>query len=279
VTVEVFFLAERAGTIVGLRLGDGTRVALKIHRRRTEEYLHAMQQVQGQLWSHGFPCPRPLGVRGTATLEEWIDDGEYLDAHDSEVRRVLADQLARLVDIASGLRPSAALTPFFPPAGGPLWPKPHSDRIDFESTAEDAAWIDDIAREARRRRDAHALPLVVGHHDWTIQHVRFAGLEPTVVYDWDSLSAGPEPVFAGDAAEHFTYTEHLDVERWPTVAEAAAFLDDYERARGRAFTDAERETAKAAAVYARAYSTRFAHALGHDPGPMQLDAYARELLG
>ena len=52
-----------------------------------------------------------------------------------------------------------------------------------------------------------------------------------MIYDWDSVSSGFEPVFVGEAAAHFTYTEHLDVELWPTVDETFMFIADYERAR------------------------------------------------
>ena len=32
--------------------------------------------------------------------------------------------------------------------------------------------------------------LVVGHHDWSGKHFRFADGRVTVVYDWDSLRLG-----------------------------------------------------------------------------------------
>jgi len=150
--------------------------------------------------------------------------------------------------------------------------------FDFEASAHDARWIDEIATAARSRRDAGPGDLVIGHHDWTVKHVRFGGLRPLVVYDWDSLSADLEPVFVGEAAATFTYTEHLPVELWPTVEEAQAFIGDYERARGRPFTAAERGTARAAAVYTRAYSSRCVHALGADTRSLSLEAYAQELL-
>ena len=277
--VGCFAFEVSVGALLGLALADGARVALKVHVDRAQDaYLEAMQAVQEHLWRRGFPCPRPLGVRGRATLEEWRDEGEYLDAHDPAVRRVLAELLVRLVELARDLEPSPALVPFLPRSGGPLWPKPHNVLFDFEATAEDAGWIDEIATAARRRRDADPGELVIGHHDWTAKHVRFAGLEARVVYDWDSVSADLEPVFAGEAAATFTYTEHLPVERWPTVEEAQSFLDDYEQARGRPFTARERGTARAAAVYTRAYSTRCTHAFGGDARSLRLDEYARELL-
>lgn len=277
--VDCFAFEAGVGAVLGLRLGDGRSVALKMHADRAAgRYLETMQQVQEHLWRRGFPCPRPFGVYGRATLEEWRDDGEHLDAHDPAVREALAGLLARLIALASDLEPSPSLVPFLPRSGGPLWPKPHNVLFDFEATADEAAWIDEIAREARAQRDAGRGKPVVGHHDWTAGHVRFDGLRPTVVYDWDSTSADLEPVFVGEAAAAFTYTQRLPVERWPRVEEARAFVDDYERARGRPFTAEERATARAAAVYTRAYSARCVHAAGEDPRPLGLEDYARELL-
>jgi hypothetical protein len=276
---ECFAFEVSVGALLGLVLADGARVALKVHVDRVrEDYLEAMQAVQRHLWRRGFPCPRPLGVRGRATLEQWRDEGEYLDAHDPSVRRVLAELLARLVHAAHDLDPSPALLPSLPRSGKPLWPEPHNVLFDFEATAHDAGWIDEIATAAQSRRDAGTGELVIGHHDWTVKHVRFDGLRPTVVYDWDSVSADLEPAFAGGSAATFTYTEHFPVERWPNVEEAQAFIEDYERARGRPFTPAERVTARAATVYTRAYTTRCAHALGEDAHSRHLEEYARELL-
>lgn len=278
--VDCFAFEVSVGALLGLVLADGERIALKVHVDRTHDgYLEAMQAVQEHLWRSGFPCPRPLGVHGRATLEEWRDEGAYLDGHDPTVRRSLAELLASLIGQARDLEPNPQLVPFLRPSGGRLWPTPHSVLFDFEATAEGAGWIDEIAAVARDRRDAGSGELVIGHHDWTVKHVRFDGLRPTVVYDWDSLSANLEPCFAGDAAATFTYTEHLPVELWPTVEEAQDFIDDYERARGRQFTPAERGTARAAAVYTRAYSTRCVHARdGADARSLRLDEYARELL-
>lgn len=277
--VDCFAFEVSVGALLGLVLAEEERVALKVHVDRVHDgYLEAMQSVQDHLWRAGFPCPRPLGVRGRATLEEWRDDGEYLDAHAPAVRGALAELLARLIAETRDLEPRPELVPFLPPSGGPLWPKPHNVLFDFEATAHDAGWIDEIARSARARRDAGPGDLVIGHHDWTVKHVRFDGLRPTVVYDWDSVSADLEPVFAGEAAATFTYTEHLPVELWPTVQEARSFIDDYERARELPFTRGERGTAQAAAVYTRAYTTRCAHALGEDAHSRRLEEYARELL-
>ena len=276
--VDCFAFRASVGALFGLVFRGDQRVALKVHPSRPSEYLGAMQQVQEHLWRHGFPAPRPLGVRGRATLEEWREDGVHRDAHEPAIRRALAHQLLQLTRLARGVRPAADLTPFFPRAGGPLWPQQHNVLVDFVATAHDAAWIDEIARTAKEQRDAGDGDIVIAHHDWTVGHVRFRELRPAMVYDWDSLSNDFEPVFVGEAAAHFTYTEHLDVALWPTVDETFMFIADYERARSAPFTRDEQATAAAAAVYARAYRTRCVHALGDDATELGLTEYAASLL-
>jgi hypothetical protein len=272
--VECFAFEVSVGAVFGLVVRGGDRVALKVHRTATAGHLAAIQEVQEHLWRYGFPCPRPLGVRGHGTLEEWRDEGQHRDAHEPEARRSLAQLLVRLVALTRAVRPAVDLPPFFPRPGGPLWPAPHNALLDFDATAAGAEWIDEIAGAARAQRDAGGGDVVIAHHDWTAKHVRWAGIKPTVVYDWDSISIGYEPLFVGEAASHFTW----DVEPLPTVDEALMFIADYERSRPSPFTRTEQATAAAAAVYGRAYTTRCVHALGGDTAALQLPEYALALL-
>ncbi|HEY2074561.1 MAG TPA: hypothetical protein VGG88_13370 [Gaiellaceae bacterium] len=272
--VDCFLFEASVGALFGLVVRGGDRVALKVHRTAAAERLDAIQQVQEHLWRYGFPCPRPLGVRGRGTLEEWRTDGRHRDAHEPEVRRALAQQLVRLVTLTRGLRPAVDLPPFFPRPGEPLWPSPHSVLVDFDATTAGADWIDEIARAARERRDVGSGPVVIAHHDWVAKHVRFADIKPTAVYDWDSMSIDFEAVFVGSAAAHFTW----DVEPLPTVDESSIFIAEYERARPSPFTRGEHGVVAAAAVYGRAYTTRCVHALGGDTDALNLPEYAAALL-
>jgi hypothetical protein len=272
--VDCFLFEASVGALFGLVVRGGDRVALKVHRTATAERLTAMQHVQEHLWRYGFPCPRPLGVRGRGSLEEWRDEGVQRNAHEPEVRRALAQLLLRLVTLTRSLRPAVDLPPFFPRPGDQLWPAPHTVLVDFDATAAGAEWIDDIARAARARRDGGHGAQVIAHHDWTAKHVRFAGIMPTTVHDWDSMSIDFEPVFVGNAAAHFTW----DADPFPTVDEAFMFIAEYERARPSAFTREEQAVAAAAAVYGRAYMTRCVHALGGDVEPLNLPAFADALL-
>jgi aminoglycoside phosphotransferase (APT) family kinase protein len=274
-TDEIFWFRASVGAVFGVRTSAGERIALKVHKRDNGPYLDAMQRVQAHLAERGFPCPRPLGRRGRATLEEWIDAGAYRDAHEPAVRRVLAELLARLHALTSGLD---VLEPWRPEGERPLWPVPHNVLFDFAATARGAEWIDDIARAAKERRDAPAGRDVIGHGDWSVSHFRFDGLRPTVIYDWDSLTADRETLLVGLAAATFTYTEHLDVDLLTSVEESRAFVAEYETARGTSFDDAERRACAGSIVYAKAYGARCRHAVGaRDPGK-DLTAFADAFL-
>jgi hypothetical protein len=82
----------------------------------------------------------------------------------------------------------------------------------------------------------------------------------SAVYDWDSLAIQREPVLAGGVAHLFTADfrapDHADV---PTLDEALAFIADYEVARGARFDADEHAAARAALVYAMAYTARCEH--------------------
>jgi len=65
---------------------------------------------------------------------------------------------------------------------------------------------------------------------------------------------------------------------WPSLPEALAFVDDYERARGTPFDARELRAVGAACVYLRAYAARCFHALGGEASVLALEAFASELL-
>lgn len=279
--VGCFAFRVSIGALFGLELRNGSRVALKMHTvAYSAEYLAAAQAIQTHLQRRGFPCPRPLGARGRVTVEEWRDEGVYLDGHEPEVRRALAVALARMIELTSELQPLPQLERgfAFPRPGTGLWPQPHNVLFDFEATAAGAAWIDEIAAAALAVRDERIGREAVGHGDWVANHVRFDGAEPCVAYDWDSLETDTEPNLFGCAAATFTYNEHHEVELQPDVAETRAFVADYAAARGAPLTADELRAAYAAAVYVRAYATRCGHAVGGVVDRTAVEAYANALL-
>lgn len=80
------------------------------------------------------------------------------------------------------------------------------------------------------------------------------------MYDWDSVAVASEPVLVGSVAAQFTAdwgTESADP--LPSLSEMRAFVDDYERARGRGFTEEEGALMEAANLFACAYGARCEH--------------------
>ena len=279
-TEEIFFFGASVGALFGVRRRDGSRAAIKVNKLFGDEsYYVDVQELQARLAAGGYPAPRPLRRLGTATVDEWVDTGEFRDAHEPPVRRAMARELVRFHRVATdtGVRPRRE---FLRPAGQ-LWPKPHNALFDFEATVAGAGWIDEIAAAARAVADAPVGATVVGHTDWSAKHLRFdRGLRVTAVYDWDSVTVGLEPELVGTAAGSFTYTEELEdeIDVWPSAAESSAFLAEYEEARGTPFSDEEREAARGACVYLRAYAARCHHAYAGDARGTGLEEFASALL-
>ena len=276
---EVFLFEASVGALFGVRRRDGSRVAIKLHTLFTDEaYFDDVQLVQAALADAEVGAPRPLGRRGLAVWEAWLDEGTFCDAHEPVVRTAMARALRRFIEKATGtgIRPRR---PFLRPADA-LWPKPHNVLFDFEATAAGAEWIDEIGWAAREIPSAGAE--VVGHTDWAAKHVRFDDdLGVTAIYDWDSVTTDLEPRFVGSAAGCFTYTEELaePVRLWPTADESLAFVADYESARGEPFTEEERRATRAACVYLRAYAARCQHAHAGEARSSGLEAFAEVLFG
>jgi hypothetical protein len=261
------FFDASVGSVHGLRLCDGRRVVVKVHGSRVAvEFLSAVRTVQQHVFEGGFPAPRPVlgpvpfGV-GTAGVEALNDTGEHADAHRPYVRRAMASSLARLVELArpfTGLR--GLRQHMMEVRENQLWPVPHDGRLDFEATSDGAEWIDRIAAQARSVRDRHVGAMVVGHTDWRVQNMRLSEGCVTAVYDWDSLSILREPVLVGSVAHGFTTNWAVDDWRqFPSLSETAAFIADYEQARGAPFDSEERAVARASLAYTMAYTARCEH--------------------
>jgi hypothetical protein len=125
-------------------------------------------------------------------------------------------------------------------------------------------WIDELAALARERM-APAGRHVIGHSNWRQEHFRFIGEKPIVAFDWDSLCCELEPALLGAAAAGFCADWSCAGRRQaPRLEEARAIKNDYEEARGKAFSPDERRVCGAAFAYACAYTARCGHALGVD---------------
>jgi hypothetical protein len=261
------FCWPSVGSTHGLCLDDGRRVVVKVHRATANvTHLAAVQAVQGHLAAAGFPAPQPLLgptplAHGIAVVEMLLDRGAWEDAHRPEIRKLVAGGLLRQIELSRelvglpGIESSTAAMRL-------RWRTPHDLRFDFLATADGVEWIDRLAAEALRPLDEEGTGQpAIGHGDWRVEHLRFAGGELAAAWDWDSLGSGLEPAFVGSSAHCFTADYHIDdLDVVPTLAEALGFLDDYEAARGAPFSAAERRTAVAALVATMAYTARCEHA-------------------
>jgi len=265
------FHQSSIGSVTGVTLADGRRVVIKVHQpERTTAFLAEIVRVQSHLAERGIFAaavvvgPLPLG-RGHAIVERYIEVGATADAHRPQIRRALARSLRAIVTTCEPLVPSTSLgAALFNSTGATLWPVPHSRLFDFDATARGAEWIDEIAARARARM-APAGQRVIGHSDWRQEHVRLVGDEPVAAFDWDSLCCQFEPALLGSVAHGFCADwSRSDHQQAPTLAEARAFIADYEAVRQAPFSAAERQLCAAAFAYACAYTARCGHALGGD---------------
>jgi hypothetical protein len=270
------------GAAATLELADGSKIVVKTWSGDTAAPgLSAQLQVQAAMSKQGFPAPAvlaplsPLGP-GHAAAMSHERGGEPTDARIPAVRRHMAQGLALLLREADACRAIAGLPRRELPPEGVIWPKPHNSLFDFAKTAEGAEWIDDIAESALATMRKAGDRVVVGHNDWSAKNMRMGPQGIAVVYDWDAIFLDRETFILGSAVAHFQVTWELPVPETPTAEAMAAFLRDYEQARGADLTAFELEEVAAAATYARAYNARCEHAI--DPVGARWRGSSRENL-
>jgi hypothetical protein len=261
VPVEQLLASDWVTEVRAVRLDDGRAVVLKARAADDARRASGCVEVQRLLAEQGFPCPRPLSmvtVVGDRAVhaEEWRPGGEVIadDGREAATRsaRLLGDLMRRL----EGIRAD-------PPLPNPEWvgwghegpgdfpPNPRHDALAANTRLP--AVILEAAPRVRARLLRAALRPVVGHADWEAQNMRWAGAEPHVVYDWDSLAWLPEAAVVGAAAGGFASAEG------PILApleSSIAFLDAYQVSRGRTFSAEEREIAWAASIWPALYNAR-----------------------
>jgi hypothetical protein len=280
-TEGALFHQSSIGSVTGLVLSRGRQVVVKGQQpERPAALLAELVRVQRYLGARGLFAtpvlcgPAPLG-HGQAIVEAFVDAGASADAHDPPVRRALVRSLFQIVSACRPLVGQAALPAhlFSTAPAGELWPRPHSRLFDFAATAAGAAWIDGVAAAAREQRTPSG-DQVIGHGDWRGEHLRLAGGQVAAAFDWDSLVCEPEAALVGMTAHAFTADwSRSDRRQAPTLEEARALVADWEQARGRPFTSAERRLCGAAFAYAVAYTARCGYAVAGDerdrPGTFQ----------
>lgn len=254
----MLFESGYLSSVSGVQLADGRKVVVKA--REPAARLVACVQIQRHLCAAGFACPEPLAGPAPlgallATAEAYVPGGEVL-APTPEAPRLYAEALALSVALAP---PIAALPTLDPPHPWVfwdhdqpgIWPIPDERQVNLNAQPG-PVWLDSAAQRVRRRLARCDLPLVAGHVDWYPGNLRWRDHHLHIVHDWDSISARPEAAIAGIAAACFISTMSYA----PTIAETAAFLDAYARARGRSWSADEDEICWAAGLWLRCYDAK-----------------------
>lgn len=101
--------------------------------------------------------------------------------------------------------------------------------------------------------------MVVGHADWYAGNTVVADGALVGTYDWE-LVADTEAVIAGFAAACHAQRQ-TSAGRLSAPEDVAAFMRDYDDARGQPFSESEQRTAAAAAAWICAFNARWQVAL------------------
>lgn len=261
---ETVFAKGNLARVPGLRLVDGRKIVVKI--RSSEARQADCAAVQRHLWQAGFPCPEPLagpapldGAAFAVNAEAFIPDGSpYPSSGGSDRARAFAELLVRFIAEAPKPDQVPDLTP--PPAWinwdhsfPGLWPPPDDRDVDLNTLLE-TVWLDRFGRAARDRLTMTRVAIpVIGHCDWESHNLDFHDGEPWAVHDWDSVVCAAETVIVGVAAA-----------MWPAgigcagadLSQSEDFVDAYQQARGRRFSDEEIEEIWAAGLWIRSFNAK-----------------------
>lgn len=270
---RVRFRAGRIDVVWGVELDDRREVVIKSHRLPTDlDAIMAAREAQRLLTSADFPCPEPLSgpdqVEGhVLTIESLLSEGELPDGRDPGNRRLLAAGLARHIEVLAG-QPDLLARAGSGPAwcqyqAGP-WPVPHDPIVDFRSTPAGYAWLDTFGRRSAQQILTHreSGKVVVGHADWYAGNAAVAAGALVATFDWE-LVADTEAVIAGFTAACYAASA-TSGDGISTPEEVAAFLQDFELARGVTLSDDEQHAAAGAAAWIVAFNARWELGLGVD---------------
>jgi len=272
---DVRFRAGRIDAVWGVGLQDGRAVVIKAHRTPVDlDAAHATIDAQQALAAAGFPCPVPLAgpdeVDGRVLTAETLLVGARPDGRDPAIRRLLADGLARHLEILRArpdLVPRAGSGPSWCRYQNGPWPVPHDTLVDFRSTLTGFEWLDAFGQRAADQilNNREMEKVLVGHADWYVGNTAVVDGLLVGTFDWE-LVADTEAVIAGFAASCYAASP-TSGGGLSTPGEVAAFLHDYEDVRGQPLSKREQRTAAAAAAWILAFNTRWQAALiVHDLG-------------
>lgn len=262
--------------VAGVTLEGGREVVVRAYQPSAGmAFVEGVVRVQSHLSGEGFACAVPVGE--PILIEGVLGRAESM-LHDPGPRRFESSEmtksargLAQLVALSAGVDPGGLSRHPMALSETRLYPTPHSPVFDFRATTAGAGWIDEIATAARAAM-TDTVP-VIAHGDWTARNIRLGPGGLVGVYDWESLQDGPESTAVGVAAATWRALGEANEPIAPSAREIALYIDLYERARSAPFSEDQRRSARAAAVYALAYTARCEHAL--DPGSRTGRAAAR----
>ncbi|HEX3777737.1 MAG TPA: phosphotransferase [Polyangiaceae bacterium] len=264
------FATKSVGAVFCVVLESGEPAILKLFNSTySHAELSAVHRCMALATAQGFPAPRLRSELFQATERVWgifyaYLDGDQRDAHEPAVRRELARGLAELCTLLAPV--DASELPLTPTRLDTLWPAPHRSWDHSALDGEDASFIDQQAATAQRAIKKSKLRRIAAHLDWGVKNARFRDDTLCAVYDWDSLHSASEAECAGRAAAQFTAQWEIPTLLTPTPDEARAFLDEYQAARGKRFSRAERAVAAAGARYLVAHVARSELAMGIPEG-------------
>jgi hypothetical protein len=104
-----------------------------------------------------------------------------------------------------------------------------------------------------------ALPNVVGHPDWRVQSLAFAGNRVSAIYDWDPSPSFPRQRWLAARVIHPVDWRLEQPDPLPTLEPLDGFVADYEAARGAPFDDDEREVLVGGQRWVTSYGARCHH--------------------
>ncbi|MEV4476697.1 phosphotransferase [Nonomuraea salmonea] len=263
----VLFRLQQTSMVFGLRLAGGADVVVKA--RADGGRAVSCVTAQARLAERGFPCARPLTpVTEVGSLavhaEEFRPGGEVLAGDSPEVAVRCAEMFARLMA-------ELAEVSVEPPLPSPRWARwdhagagtwPAIPYLDEQDQSRVPMHVVETAERARRRILAAGLPRVLGHADFEAQNLRWRDGRLWTVHDWDSLAWQPEAALVGAASGAFASSGQPTL---APVASSAAFLEAYQEARGRVFTDVELEVAWAASLWTASHNARYEALYGQRP--------------
>ncbi len=266
--VAELFGSGYLSTVKGLRLADGREVVVKVRPRLPR--LAGCAIVHRALWTAGFPCSEPLvelqPLDGYAATAEGLVPDAGQPPPKSELARLSAAGLARLVELAPGPRLVPSLAPSPSWTGWDhiepgLWPAPEDRDVDLNA-CPGLRWLDHIAAAVRGHLRGYRGDPVIGHGDWHPENRRWHDSQLIAVHDWDSVICQPEPAIAGLAAASVLGID--GPAPLANVQDSAAFLDAYQHARGRRWTSGDYAACWAAGLWQRAFDAK-TRSLDGDP--------------